>query len=135
MLDRQSHLMQCGTCPGSGSPQNQPNTDRINPDHGTDECHHWKRAGRYTSGADATQDAYCHDHRLLTKTEVHTKKLRQENDGQTFKQCRAILISSCTNGQYETRNFFGSFISSATRSAVGKVALLEAVENAIKVAS
>ncbi len=59
-----------------------------------------------TSGADATQDAYCHDHRLLTKTEVHTKKLRQENDGQTFKQCRAILISKLHQWSVRNAKFF-----------------------------
>ncbi len=76
------------------------------------------------------------DERLLPEAQVDPVELRQEQHRHAFEQRRAVLVRGRADGQHEAADVRREVqLASATSSAVGSVALLDAVENAVTIAS
>ena len=87
-------------------------------------------------GADAAEDAHQHHDQLLPELEVDAEELGEEQHRHAFEHRRAVLVGGGADGQDEARDPARQLqLLSATRSAVGRVALDEAVEKAITLAS
>ena len=70
------------------------------------------------------------------EVELDAVDLRQEEHGDALEQRGAVLVHRRAGGEHEAATCGGSLrFSSATLSAVGSVALDDAVENAVSIAT